>query len=216
MRRRRSATWLALFGAVALLGTGVLIAAHPPVSRAASVILTVKGPTGATRSYTLQQLKTGFTACTGYAGYVKTGFVGMEAPHPVKGVRLVDLLAKVGYKTGSVTLVASDGYKLKYSSKLVHGRGVTMYKASPTKYPVVTLSGTNPLTAILAYQDKGIGARLNDSNPWRYYATSYATDGSDGYGPLRFWWAYRKWVSPGYLQIGWSSMRMVQSVSAAR
>jgi hypothetical protein len=75
---------------------------------------------------------------------------------------------------------------------------------------------TNPLTAILAYQDKPVGSRIGDSRSWKYYATTYATDGSDGMGPLRFWWAYRKWVSPGYLQIGWSSMRMVQTVTAAK
>jgi hypothetical protein len=88
-----------------------------------------------------------------------------------------------------------------------------MYKAKPPKYPVVTIPRTNPLTAILAYQDKKIGARVNDSNPWHYYTSTYSTSGSDGIGPLRFWWAYKAWASPGYLQIGWSSMRMVQDVT---
>jgi hypothetical protein len=215
MRNRRFATWLVLFGAVVFITAGAVTMERPPVARAAEVVVTVTGPTGTTRTFTLQQLKAGFTAFSGYAGYAKTGFVGMEAPHPVKGVRLVDLLAKVGYKSGSVTLRAADGYQLKYSSNQVHGRGVTMYKASP-KYPVVAVPSTNPLTAILAYQDKKVGARIGDSSPWRYYTSTYATDGSDGIGPLRFWWAYRKWVTPGYLQIGWSSMRTVRRVTATK
>ena len=215
MRRWRFATWLACVGSAVFIAAGTVTLMQPTAARAAGAVLTVKGPTGKTRSFTLNQLKTGFTAYSGYAGYVKTGFVGMEAPHPVKGVRLLDLLAKVGYKKGSVTLGAADGYRLKYSSDWVHGRKVKMRKASRPKYPLVSVPSSNPLTAILAYQDKKIGARVGDSNPWRRY-TTYATNGSDGIGPLRFWWAYRKWVSPGYLQIGSSSMRMVKTVTAAR
>ena len=88
-----------------------------------------------------------------------------------------------------------------------------MHKASAPKYSAVTMSSTNPLTAILAYQDKKVGARVGDSNPWRNYTSTYATSGSNGIGPLRFWWAYRKWVTPGFVQMGWSSMRMVKSVT---
>jgi hypothetical protein len=184
-----------------------LAGAQAPEAQAAQKVLTVTGPTG-TRSYTLRQLKTGFIAYKGYAGYVKTGFVGMEKPHPVKGVRLLDLLRKVGYRSGSVTLGARDGYRFSYSSSQVRGKKVTMYKAKAPKYPRVTVPGTNPLTAIIAYQHKKVGARVADSNPWR----NYAADGRDGIGPLRFWWAYKKWVTPGYVQIGWSSMRTVRTV----
>lgn len=215
MRRRRSVGLLALIGMALVLTAAVLALGHPPTARAADVVLTVKGPTGTTRTYTLKQLRTGFTAYTGYAGYVKTGFVGMEAPHPVKGVRLLDLLAKVGYKSGGVTFRSADGYELTYSSKLVQARTVTTYKASPPKYPTVAIPKTNPLTAIIAYQDKKVGARIGDSNSWRYYTSTVSTSGSDGIGPLRFWWSYRTWAKPGYLQIGWSSMRMVSSVTAA-
>jgi hypothetical protein len=216
MRRWRLSIWLACAGGAVLIAAGAAGLAQPPAARAAGAVLTVKGPAGTTRSYTLHQLTTGFPRYAGYAGYVKTGFVGMEAPHPVRGVRLADLLAKVGYKRGSVTLGAADGYKLTYSSKLIGGRTVTTYKASPPKYPVISIPGSNPLTAILAYQDKAIGARVGDSKPWRYYTTTYATDGSDGLGPLRFWWSYKKWADPGYLQIGWSSLRMVTTVTSAR
>lgn len=214
MGRGFSAARRLRFGLVALFAATMLLAGLPSLARAAGIVLTVEGPTGKTRSYTLAQLKSGFTAYKGYAGYVKTGFVGMEKPHPVKGVRLLDLLAKVGYKKGAVTLTAADDFSYKYSNSLVHGLKVTMYKASAPKYPTVTVPTTNPLTAILAYQDKKVGARVGDSNPWRFYSSTYETDGSDGIGPLRFWWSYKKWVRPGYLQIGWSSMRMVDSVSA--
>jgi hypothetical protein len=203
-------------GAAVVLAAVTLAVVLPPAAQAAGVVLTVKGPAGKTRSYTLQQLKTRFTAYKGYAGYVKTGFVGMEKPHPVKGVRLLDLLAKVGYKKGGVTLTAADGYSYTYSQNLVRGRKVTMYKASAPKYPVVTVPTTNPLTAIVAYQDKKIGARVNDGNPWRAYTSTYATNGSDGLGPLRFWWSYRKWANPGFIQIGWSSMRMVRRVTVSK
>jgi hypothetical protein len=212
MGRGFSAARLVRSGAVVLLAVAVLVVGLPAAAHAAGVILTVKGPTGKTRSYTLKQLKTGFTAFAGYAGYVKTGFVGMEKPHPVRGVRLLDLLATVGYKKGSVALVAADGASYTYSEALVRSRKVTMYKASAPKYPLVTVPSTNPLTAIIAYQDKKTGARVADSSAWRNYTSTYATDGSDGVGPLRFWWAYRNWTSPGYVQIGWSSMRMVASV----
>lgn len=216
MRRLRFTAWSAWLGVAVCVAAGALALGQPSSARAAGAVLTVKGPTGTTRTFTLHQLKSGFTAYKGYAGYVKTGFVGMEAPHPVMGVRLVDLLAKVGYKTGTVTLRAADGFRLKYSSKLVHGQSVTMYKASSPKYQKVAVPSTNRLTAILAYQDKKVGARIKDSNPWRYYTSTYGTGGSNGIGPLRFWWAYQKWVSPGYLQIGWSSMRMVDAVTAAK
>ncbi len=217
MRRPRLAVMFAWLGVVVCVTTGALAAAQPSAARAAAdTVLTVKGPTGATKAYTLAQLRSGFTAYTGYAGYVKTGKIGMEAPHPVKGVRLVDLLAKVGYKSGSVMLDASDGYQMKCSSKWVLGRKVTMYKASPPKYPVAALPRTNPLTAIVAYQEKKAGARINDSSPWKSYTSTYDSAGSAGIGPLRFWWAYRKWVRPGYVQIGWSSMRMVKAVTVVQ
>lgn len=211
MKRRHLAAWLVCLGTALLIACPALTTA---TARADAVVLTVKGPTGTTRSYTLRQLKSNFTAYTGYAGYVKSGFVGMQAPRAVKGVRLLDVLAKVGYKSGSVTLKAADGYKMVYSSKKVHGKNVTMYKASSPNYPVVTLPKTNPLTAILAYQEKKAGAHTTDSNPWKAYTSTYTTDGSDGIGPLRFWWAYRKWANPGYVQIGMSSMRMVKAVTA--
>jgi hypothetical protein len=206
---------LAVLAVMLVLAAAILAAGNPAAARAAGVVLTVKGPSG-TRSYTLQQLKSKFPAYKGYAGCVKTGFVGMEAPHPVKGVRLLDLLKKVGYKSGAVTLTATDGYELEYSSKQAHGRSVTMHKAAPPGYPKVTVPASNPLTAIIAYQDKKVGAHANDANPWRPYTSTYATDGSDGIGPLRSWWAYRKWTRPGYVQIGWSSLRMVRTVNAAR
>lgn len=216
MGRGFSTARLVRSGAAVFLAAAALAAGLPAAAHAAGIVLTVKGPTGKTRSYTLQQLKSGFHVYTGYAGYVKTGFVGMEKPHPVKGVRLLDVLGKVGYKKGSVTLGSADGYRLTYSADLVHGRKVTIYKATPPKYPAVAIPKKNPLAAILAYQDKKIGARIGDSNPWRSYTSTYAKDGSDGVGPLRFWWSYRQWASPGYLQIGWSSMRMVARVTAAR
>lgn len=215
MARRGHASGFGRVWPAALLATLALAAGLPPAAHAADVVLTVKGPK-ATRSYTLKQLKTRFPVYKGYAGYVKTGFVGMERPHPVKGVRLIDLLAKVGYKKGAVTLTAADGYGLQYSSKQVRGRDVTMYKAKSPQYPVVTVPRANRLTAILAYQDKKVGARINDSNPWRAYTSTYARDGSKGVGPLRFWWAYRKWVKPGYVQVGSSSLRMVRRVTAPK
>lgn len=215
MTRRSYVVRPAAFAVTLVLVAAVLAAGNPAAARAAGVVLTVKGPSG-TRSYTLAQLKARFTPYKGYAGYVKTGFVGMEAPHPVKGVRLLDLLKKVGYTSGTVTLTATDGYTLEYSSKQVRGRSVTMHKAAPPSYPKVTVPASNPLTAIIAYQDKKVGARVNDANPWRPYTSTYATDGSDGIGPLRSWWAYRTWTRPGYVQIGWSSLRMVRTVSAAR
>jgi hypothetical protein len=214
MGTRFSAARGARLGIAAFLAAAALLVGLPSLAHAAGIVLTVQGPTGKTRSYTLKQLRTGFPAYKGYAGYVKTGFVGMERPHPVRGVRLLDLLAKVGYKRGPVTLTAVDGVKYKYSSDLVRGLKVTMYKASAPKYPLVTVPKTNPLTAILAYQDKKAGARVDDSSPWRNYTRTFQTDGGDGIGPLRFWWSYKKRVQPGYLQIGWSSMRMVDTVSA--
>lgn len=207
MRIRRYGV-LTLCLALMLAGAAVLAGAKPSAVRAAAKVLTVTGPTGVTRSYTLKQLKTGFTPYKGYAGYVKTGFVGMEKPHPVKGVRLLDVLKKVGYRSGSVTIVAVDGYKLRYSSNQVRGKRVTMYKAKPPKYPRATIPRTNPLTSIIAYQHKAVGARINDSRRW----SDYSASGSDGIGPLRFWWAYRKWANPGYVQIGNSSMCMVRTV----
>lgn len=217
MKRRRLARWIACAGAAVLIAAAAPAVARPSPGRtaSASVVLTVKGPTGS-RSYTLAQLKSSFTAYKGYAGYVKTGFVGMEAPHPVKGVRLLDVLKKVGYRSGRVTLRAADGFRYTYSTDWVHGKKVTMYVAAPPRYRKVVMPAANPLTALLAYQDKEPGARVGDPNPWRYYTRTFAGSGSDGLGPLRFWWAYRTWASPGFIQMGWTSMRMVTNVSVAR
>jgi hypothetical protein len=220
MRTRRFATWLLALGAAVLVTAGMLAVARPSVAHAAKgttmTALTVTGPTGKVRTFTLQQLKTKFKPYKGYAGYVKTAFISMEAPHPVKGVRLLDLLATVGYKRGGVTLHAADGYEFTYSQKLINGKGVTMYRAKPRKYPSLKMPASNPLTAILAYQDKQIGARVKDSYPWRDYLSTYDTDGSTGIGPLRFWWSYKDWVDPGYLQIGWSTMRMVDGLTVVK
>ena len=203
---------LAMPGVPALAGPRSLSAL-----RSDAVVLTLNGADGTVHSLTMEQLQTDFAAFVGYAGCVKSGKVGMEAPHPVKGVLLTDLLKSVGYdSTTTVTLSASDGYSQALSPQAVLSQGVTVYQALPPDYPQVDMPADNPLTAIIAYQQKTVaGATVDDANPWEDLSTQ-ATAGGEAEGPLRFWYAYPTYADPGYVTSASLSVRMVNGVMVAR
>ena len=200
---------------VAVLGTAPPVLAGQAgssVTDADPVVLTLTGANGAMRSYTMPQLKAGLPVYVGYAGSVKSGFIAMEAPHPVKGVLLVDLLKKVGYdSTNIVTITASDGYAQELTIPAVQGRDVPVYQALPPTYPQVEMPSDNPLAAVVSYQQKSAGASIDDASPWENYSTPETTPKAEG--PLRLWYAYRTWADPGFLTPSSKSVRMVSGIT---
>lgn len=201
--------------AMSLVGPAVAARPAPAVPGAEPVVLTVTGTDGAVKTYTLPQLKQDLPVFTGYAGTVKSGFIGMEAPRPVKGVRLCDLLDEVGCDAAStVTITASDGYSQELTMPAVQGQGIPVYQALPPTYPEVQMPGSDPLVAVVSYQSKSAGAAIDDSSPWEDYSTPETSDKPEG--PLRLWYAYRDWADPGYLTPSSLSVRMVGGVTVTR
>ncbi len=206
-----------LLGAILLAAVPAASAVGSPTAnglRADATVLTVTGADGTALKYTLQQLKDQFRPFVGYAGYVKSGLVAMQAPRPVKGVLLTDLLKKVGYDSAAnVTIAAEDDYSQLLSAGNVAGQDVNVRLASPPDYPTVTMPAGNPLTPILVYQEKTVaGAKVDDANPWEDYSTS-ATAGMEADGPLRFWYGYPNYSEPGYVTNASGCVRMVNRVN---
>ena len=111
----------------------------------APTALTVKGPSG-TKELSMADLKA-MSATSGYGGW-KNQLGNITGPVSYKGVSLRSLMKLVG-GSGSVTVVASDGYTQSMSSSQVGG-SVNTYDPT-TGEPISGVS----VTAIVAYQKGG-------------------------------------------------------------
>ena len=182
---------LALAAGIVLAGTAAdkaAGAAHVQVHAAGTVALTVTGADGSSATFSLDDLKdpAQFTQYAGYAGIKKsTGTV--VGPDPIVGVKLTDLLAKVGgVEDGqSVAVLAADDYGQTFTYNEVVNGAFDMY--DPKTGEKVTPSETP--AAVLAYEENG----------------QPIAPAPDGDGPLRLVIAqpHSDQVADGHLSVKW-------------
>jgi hypothetical protein len=131
------------------------------------VVLTLSGTSG-TQEFTLNELKA-LASTQGYGGW-KNILDNITGPKLYKGVSIQTLMSLVGGGT-SITVEASDGYRINYDSVALAGN-LGMFNPT-TKEPITAIPGH--LTMILAYEVDG-GQMFSDEGALRIAFVSAAAD----------------------------------------
>jgi len=188
--RRTALLAMAIYVVLMLFASLAVASPRSSATRADDVVFTLTDKNGNATTYTMAQLKA-LPAYVGYAGYKDSANTLNDwGLHPVKGVKLIDLLAAAGYDyTTDVKIVASDGYNKLFAPSVVQGVGIPVY-TDVTPYPSATLPSDITLRGVIVYQEKfALNATIEDATQW--------SDLSTQDGPLRLWWAYDARQSSG-------------------
>jgi hypothetical protein len=204
---------------VPLLALAVVLIAAPIAAAAARsttpkadpVVFTLTGKDGNARPFTMAELQA-LPAYTGYAGFKDSAnTLNDYGLHPVKGVKMVDLLAMYNYDyTTDVMIHALDGYAKLMAPDMIRGIGIPVYTDVPP-FPPSVLPSDIALNAVLVYAEKNApNAMVDDPNPWVPLPSPPSGDA----GPLRLWFAYdsRHTSGVGYVVDGEVCVRMVDAL----